>query len=684
MKNKFHPKQGGATFFLAGDASSADAAERTIEVAFLSDKPIENWFGTQTVDLSGVDLSRVENGTCSVLWNHDRDQWLGLVHSVTRGDGVLRAKLRFGESPKAQQVYADMASGLLRGISCACKVPQGGARLLSQGKNGDEHWLITRCELLEISPVSVPADASVGVGRALHPGGFMEDEIQTTETQAAQPSPVVVNVHTSAFAPSAEPQTVERAAPTAQSKPAAPSGPEYTQEEAEIRRIAEADGSDEVRRMATNALISRQRADEFRRAVIAHRDAQVKSVPAPPPPLSRPSGVQFSRGYQASFPTGHTQEQKNQIAELAGAFFADNIQRAFAGKNQAPPLRRSIFDDVPKIFDRFEIKRAGHGTDDDAAGAWMIPTQIKDMIVDLTMFYGVIPGLAEYVTMESPKVNHGVDSENWLANNVSEGGQYTEYKLNDKTVELNAQKMGVAVRASFEFLKDISSTGMLGQRILEKITSALAFRQDQAGFFGTGLAAENNMVGIVTKLTGLSATVGNIAGLRVASGASWDNITRADIAAVQRLLPAYVSQRYRNNIGWICSTNFWRGVLQELALSAAGATGSEVVSAFENPSNLPGMAVGRYLGWPVFASEVFPSNSAASTVPLLFGALRASTSYGEYEAASTRMYIADPTDEVVWHAPWRGDIVTHTVGNASATASERRPGPVVGLIMAAS
>lgn len=147
------------------DRASVNSDTRTVDLAFSSEQPVGRWFGSEILDhsTSSIRLGRLMNGG-PLLMDHDSRDQVGVVESVEIGaDRVGRAKVRFGRSARAEEVYQDVLDGIRSKISVGYMVH----KMQLDGKSGDEEiYRATDWEPLEVSIVSVPADASVGIGRA--------------------------------------------------------------------------------------------------------------------------------------------------------------------------------------------------------------------------------------------------------------------------------------------------------------------------------------------------------------------------------------------------------------------------------------------------------------------------------------------------------------------------------------
>lgn len=143
-----------------------DEDARTVEVAFSSETPVARWFGDEILDHSAgaMQTERLDDGA-AVLWNHNPDVQIGVVESArVDRDRVGRAVLRFGTSARAAEIWADIVAGVIRHVSVGYSVRD---IKIEQREGEPDEITVTRWEPYEISLVSIPADASVGVGRAL-------------------------------------------------------------------------------------------------------------------------------------------------------------------------------------------------------------------------------------------------------------------------------------------------------------------------------------------------------------------------------------------------------------------------------------------------------------------------------------------------------------------------------------
>lgn len=161
-----------------------DTDSRTVELSFSSETPYGRWFGDEILchDEECINLERFNNGLGTVLFNHDRDAVVGHVEKVWLEDNRGKALARFDTDEQSETIFQKVQSGTLQGVSVGYaiyryEVLEDEDTKSTNGRFNGPAYVVTDWEPLEISIVSVPADATVGVGRSA-------EEIHTSiETQ---------------------------------------------------------------------------------------------------------------------------------------------------------------------------------------------------------------------------------------------------------------------------------------------------------------------------------------------------------------------------------------------------------------------------------------------------------------------------------------------------------------------
>lgn len=151
---------------------AVEGEDRRFELSFSSEAPYQRWYGPEILDHSdgAVDLSRL-NSIGVLLYNHDRDDVIGRVveAKIERGRGL--AVVEFDTDQLSETILQKVRCGTLKGVSVGYVVDQWEEVLPGQtsadGRFAGPCSIARRWTPYEISIVSVPADASVGVGRDL-------------------------------------------------------------------------------------------------------------------------------------------------------------------------------------------------------------------------------------------------------------------------------------------------------------------------------------------------------------------------------------------------------------------------------------------------------------------------------------------------------------------------------------
>jgi HK97 family phage major capsid protein/HK97 family phage prohead protease len=161
-----HLQKGCAERALLVERAAIDEESRTAVLAFASEAPYERYWGVEILDCTATSMrqGRLRSGA-NLLCDHDARDVVGVVESVEIGaDRVARAVVRFGKSARAEEVWQDVKDGIRRNVSVGYLIHKA---QLVETKDGVETYRVTDWEPYEVSMVSIPADATVGVGRHL-------------------------------------------------------------------------------------------------------------------------------------------------------------------------------------------------------------------------------------------------------------------------------------------------------------------------------------------------------------------------------------------------------------------------------------------------------------------------------------------------------------------------------------
>jgi HK97 family phage major capsid protein len=146
-----------------------DEENRTIEISFSSEFPVERWWGTEILEHSAdaVMLDRL-NSSGPYLNNHDTSQKLGWVMpgsaQVNSGDKKCRAVVRYSRRQEAQDEWQDVLDGAPVTVSVGYMIHE--LKLEESSDDGGDIYRATKWEPFEVSAAPVPADTTVGGGRS--------------------------------------------------------------------------------------------------------------------------------------------------------------------------------------------------------------------------------------------------------------------------------------------------------------------------------------------------------------------------------------------------------------------------------------------------------------------------------------------------------------------------------------
>lgn len=157
-------------------SSDVNEESREVQIAFSSEEGVERWFGEEVLDhsASSVRLGRLNDGG-PLLVDHDPTDHVGTVESASVGDDrVGRAVVRFGRSERASEIFNDVVDGIRKHISVGYRIHK-----MQPEEDVENSFRAVDWEPYEVSLVSIPADATVGVGRSSVEE--FETEIETKE-----------------------------------------------------------------------------------------------------------------------------------------------------------------------------------------------------------------------------------------------------------------------------------------------------------------------------------------------------------------------------------------------------------------------------------------------------------------------------------------------------------------------
>ena len=468
---------------------AVDVTARTVSLAFSSEEPYERWFGIEILDhtAASVDLSRLADGRHPLLLNHTVDDQIGVVESASiSSDRVGRAVVRFGRSDLANEIFQDVQDEIRTLVSVGYMIDQIEAE--EKGADGatvtrnytwaefktrmqDEHgadcferqqnlqraaekevpaFRVTRWMPFEVSIVSIPADASVGVGRALAspiPNDPPKKEIK-------------MEIVTEMKDHAAE----EKARVTA------------------IRATAEAYAKYGAREMALDFIADQKTVQDFQNAIMAKMaTAHTADTGA--------SNIGMSK---------KEQQRYSVLRAIRAMADRDWKQAGFEQECHKDILKRAGMDEAPNngFFIPYEVQaRSAHQRDLSAgtgsAGGFLVATEnLSSSFIDLLRNRAIIakmgatmlPGLQGNVTIPKQAT---ANTAYWLAN---EATAITEGNLSLGQLALTPKNVGAYQELSRQLL--LQSSPAADALVLNDLAQVLALAIDLAALNGSGASGQ--------------------------------------------------------------------------------------------------------------------------------------------------------------------------------------------------
>lgn len=459
---------------------AVDTEARTVEFSFSSEAPVERFFGHEILDHtpSSVRLGRLQNGG-PVLVDHDPADHVGVIEAVSiDSDRVGRVRARIGRGARASEIFDDITDGIRRSISVGYRVHE---MQLEKRGDGADVYRVTDWEPLEVSLVAVPADATVGVGRADTEENEItitnEDTPMTTETvvPAVEPTPVI------------DVRVIERNA--------------RDTEVDRVRAIRKMGDGFHVRDMADKAIDEGMPAEAFRAKLIDHLEA-TRSLPTADIGMSERDVQQFSfvRAINAlSNPT-------DQRAQKAAAF---EYEASRAACEKMGKETRGILvpaDVLKRDLSVGTTTAGGHTVQTDLLAASFIDL-LRNRAYMMQMGT-VLSGLNGNVAI--PRQTGGATAY-WVA----EAGAPTESQQAFDQVTMSPKTLGAYTDFSRKLM--IQSSIDIEAFVRRDLATVLAIEVDRAALHGSG--SSNQPTGIAS-----TAGIGSVAGGTNGLAPTWAHI----------------------------------------------------------------------------------------------------------------------------------------------------------------
>jgi HK97 family phage major capsid protein/HK97 family phage prohead protease len=530
--------------------------DRTIEFPFSSEYPVARYFGEEILshERGAADLTRLNNGA-PLLFNHDPDRVIGVVERGWIDEDKKRGyvSVRFSRNAFAQEILADVKDGVLRNVSFGYQI-----REMDQRSSGE--FLATAWGVHEVSVVSIPADPTVGVGRALDAQPAAPAAPQTPETQ-----PVVEMENT----PDLSVVRAEAAAEAAKAERTRIAG---------ITALTEKHGMGDLGRQLIE---SGRSIDDARAAVLDKLDAKpvepVKQIE-----MDQRDAAQYSitAGIRAALTGDWSSREAGLVREMS-----QEVERSGLNKTTA----RSFF--VP-----FSALRATYVTSGATTGGNLVATDLMaDEFIEALRNNSIMLGLGVR-TMTGLVGNVAIPRRASVASTYYLGSEVTAITQSESTfdqVTLSPKNLAALSKYSRQTL--LQGTPGIEQLVRRDITDGINLGIDLGVLNGSGSAGQPE--GIM-QTTGIGS---------VALGTNGGPITVESLVDLEEQVLIDNGALNRDNIAYVTNAK----VLAELKkLRAGGSTTGDGAFLVNNQLD----ALGRGAtptsvnGYPLYVTNQVPSN----------------------------------------------------------------------------
>lgn len=342
-------------------------------------------------------------------------------------------------------------------------------------------------------------------------------------------------------------------------------------------------------------------------------------------------------------------------------------QRAFVGPDADQKYERSgkwllatVFrDDNARAWcksNNVAITRAAN-EGIDGQGAFLVPTELARVIMDIREMYGAFRRRAFVYPMASDSTQVPRRTGGVTATFIAENTAGTLAQTVIDSVNVTAKKIGALITYSSELEED--SIVSLVDFVANELGWAFAAKEDDCAFNGDGTSAYGGMRGI-NKIV----LDGNHGIAKVAAQSGHNTFLTLDPTDLGSLISGIRASAVANAAWFISQTAF-----AQTFCRLASADGGGYL--YQAPVN--GIMTPHYLGFPVILSQKMPqaSTSLSGSVMMAFGDMYHGAVLGQRRgitiARSDQRYLED--DQIAIFGTERFDAIIHDVGDNSNAGS---------------
>lgn len=550
-----------------------DSSTRIVQVGVSSETPVKREFGWEIMSHKSEDLNLdfLGSGRAPLLIDHDMNKQIGRVLSVSLNEDEprqLRAKVQFGKSAQASEVFDDVVDGIRQNISVGYRIDGR----VEQGEDDNSEEYRVKTSPMEISVVSIPADQSslVGVGRAAAP-------LNNTNHQLEMENKMTDKIEQS---PEVDTQAVREE-----------TAKQVRRDAKEIMELARRHNRADL---GEAALAEGKTPDQFRGSLLEAIENSVLETPAHVVDLpAKEEKREYSLGRMIRSQmtndwrdAGYERELDDEIARKVGTRASGCYVPDFAWSTRAGGMSTAATGAVgsENVSDSF-VSTVHRGD------MFVEALRAKAVLSDLGTTY--MTGLTNRISM--PKFSTGAS-----AGFVEELGNVADQSQTDAAVTLTGKTLGAYADMSRLLIRE--SIPSIEQVVRDDILRSVADRIEYYAIQGSGSSGQP---------TGLlnASGVGNV---DVSSGTDVDALTWADLVSIVKTVEAANGVVNSSALGWLSNP-----AVKAKISSTAKVGSSDSVMLMNDPWN-------SIYGYPAaftsnVPSDLDPGDGGSDASAIIFG-----------------------------------------------------------------
>ena len=441
---------------------------KSLDMAFSSEEPYDRGGYIEILDHSdtAVRMERLNSGA-ALLVNHTESDQVGVVESARIDpDRIGRAAVRFGQSPRAQEIYQDVVDGIRPNVSVGYIVhfaQQAGA-----DENGTPIIQVTDWEPIELTIAAIPADSTVGFGRSLTNGDLQmnenKDEIEN------------------------ETGTLTRS----QRKGLTRAQEIESTRIADLRVVASLYAKHGANEIVESFVRLGKSVDDFQSALMdkmttGHSDAREGLVADYP---AQRGATHVGSGSWASDYGSYVQDTRGyQLPLLArNQSVREHMGRSGSSEYQNLNLGKFIKGAITGNWRNAELEQRAMSEGVLGAGGYMVPTPLAAELIDLSRNLSVLlEAGARTVLFDSQSLKIARVITDPVAAWKAENAAITKSDMAVDSVVLTAHTLTALVPVSLQLLEDAPNASTA---ITDALAAGSALELDRAGLLGSGAGSE--------------------------------------------------------------------------------------------------------------------------------------------------------------------------------------------------